>query len=529
MNQSGAHVQSPAINPEPLSRASSGTNSRLSNCGFVLLLSGLCGFLFLYRLGERDLWSSHEGRAAQDAQMILAEKDWGLPRLFDQQLELQKPPLYYWLVALAALSRGGQVDSWAVRLPAAVAAIAGIFGLYFFCFRRRRPLAGFIAALVLATAIHYTWLGRTGRIDMPLTLAITVSLGGFYLGRCSQREHKKRTWGWFLLSYLAVAFAVLLKGPIGIVLPGSVVIVYLLMEGDLPAPWRIGAVSQKFYQFGLWWGIPLVAGLTVPWFVWANLQTHGSLFDKFFWYHNVERAFGGSGGLRAHPWYLYGPYLATNMLPWTPLLPVAVWYLWRRRDAWIDTEAKFGLAWLLTMAGVLSLFRFKRADYLLPAMPGAALFLGCVAERWYQSSLHRRRLSVGLATVLAGCLIGWWVYLDVLLPGKEPAREYKRFAAEIRRHAPAPALVLFFRAEAHALAFHVGYPINTFLEWENLDIWAGRPGNHFIVMPAECAAEWPRHVTSGRLEEVLRSTDLEGAGRRERPLVLMRTCPGTTP
>ena len=68
----------------------------------MLGLLAVCGFLFFYQLANRDLWSSHEGRAAQDAQTILEDGDWGLPRLFDRKIELQKPPLYYWLVALAA-------------------------------------------------------------------------------------------------------------------------------------------------------------------------------------------------------------------------------------------------------------------------------------------------------------------------------------------------------------------------------------------------------------------------------------------
>ena len=93
---------------------------------------------------------------------------------------------------------------------------------------------------------------------------------------------------------------------------------------------------------------------------------------------------------------------------------------------------------------------------------------------------------------------------------------------------PAPCLVFFFRAEAHLHANHIGPPINTFLEWENLDIWAGRPGHHYIIMPADCAAEWPRHVTSGSLEEVLRSSDLDGDVHRLRPLVLMRTHPSVS-
>src|SRR5438552_1392581 len=65
-----------------------------------VFLSLYCGFLFFVGLGDRDLLSSHEARAAQDAQTILSDGTWLLPRLFDGHIELQKPPLYYWLVAI---------------------------------------------------------------------------------------------------------------------------------------------------------------------------------------------------------------------------------------------------------------------------------------------------------------------------------------------------------------------------------------------------------------------------------------------
>src|SRR5690349_24662896 len=56
---------------------------------YLLLILLLCWFLFFYGLADRDLWSSHEVRAAQDAQTILTDQQWGLPRLFDGTLELQ--------------------------------------------------------------------------------------------------------------------------------------------------------------------------------------------------------------------------------------------------------------------------------------------------------------------------------------------------------------------------------------------------------------------------------------------------------
>src|SRR5215467_9184390 len=89
----------------------------------ALCLIGLAYPLFFYGLGQRDLYSSHEGRAAQDAQSILNEGVWGLPHLFDLHPELQKPPLYYWLVAVLSRLGGHAVDETTVRLPAALSAL----------------------------------------------------------------------------------------------------------------------------------------------------------------------------------------------------------------------------------------------------------------------------------------------------------------------------------------------------------------------------------------------------------------------
>jgi 4-amino-4-deoxy-L-arabinose transferase-like glycosyltransferase len=467
----------------------------------------LCGsFLFFYRLADRDLWSSHEARAAQDAQILLNEDRWGVPHLFDGQAELQKPPLYYWLVAAVARLRGMPVDAWAVRLPSALAALLGVLGGALLLAWCGRPLAGFVAGLVLATTTHYTWLAHVGRIDMPLTLAVSVALAAFYLVSRSSRA-------WSLPGYVAVAVAVLLKGPIGAVLPAVAWVSYCIVERRWPT-WRSS----------LWWGVPLVLVLTVPLYWHANAETHGDFFRVFFWRHNVERGFGdddGSGAMHSRPWWLYVASLGSDLLPWGLLLPVAVWYICRGGRWRQDAEARFGLVWLLSIVVLLSCLRFKRSDYLLPAYPGAALFLGCVAERWWQTTARPRRLAAAFAVVVSGCLVGWWVQLAVVLPRQEPERELRSFATEVRQRVPAAQGVLLFRTEAHALAFHLGPPLNTFLEWENLDIWAGRPGSHYIIMSPQSAAEWPQHVTSGRLVEVLRSTDL--CPSAERPLVLMRT------
>jgi 4-amino-4-deoxy-L-arabinose transferase-like glycosyltransferase len=510
-------------------------------------VTALCHLFFL-QLGARDLASSHEARAAQNAQTMLDSGRWHLPRLFDGQVEMQKPPLYYWLVALCGLVNGGAVDAWCVRLPAALSAAGCVLLLFWFGVLRGRPLAGFLAATMLATSLHFTALARTGRIDMPLAFTVSLSVVGAVQGFAQSQQHGGRAgWRWFLLMYLAVAAGLLLKGPIAVVLPG-VVLLGLAKRGQ--APFLCATATERhpkkrclspFRTLG--WGVPLVVLLTLPWFLHANAATGGQWFRVFFWHHNVDRGLGTDEQLRSYPLWFYGPQLLADLLPWSLLLPLAAWYLWRR--GWRgDAEARFGAVWLLAMGLLLSLMRFKRADYLLPAYPGAALLLGCAAEHWYRTR-PSRRLAAAFASVVLATTAGWLGYLFWAVPLIEETRTYRPFAALIRRHSTDK--VVFFRAEAHTLALHVGPPMRSLLEWENLDVWVARPQPAYIVLPPEYLAEAPKRLDRGVLEVVARSDTLAPPLHRhlaerapwlgkllrrlgdpafdshERPLVLVRT------
>jgi 4-amino-4-deoxy-L-arabinose transferase-like glycosyltransferase len=513
---------------------------RSPHCLAVLALLAVC-LLFFLHLGDRDLTSSHEARAGQNAQSMLNSGRWDLPRLFDGHVEMQKPPLYYWLVALLGVLNGGQVDAWCVRLPAALSALGCVLLVFWFGVLRGRPLGGFLAAAMLATSLHFTALARTGRIDMPLTLTVSLSVIAAVQGIERFRLRGGRAgWWWLLVAYLSVAAGVLLKGPIAVVLPGVVLLPVLV--GRRGAAHASPSPARLVDAYGLWWGIPLVLLLTLPWFLYANVQTNGEWFRVFFWYHNVERGLGTEEKLRSYPWWFYGPHLFGELLPWSLLLPVAGWYLWRHWRA--DPEARLGAVWLAAMLLLLSCMRFKRADYLLPAYPGAALLLGCTVEKWYRTR-PVRRLAVAFAPVVLVTVTCWLGYLLWAVPLIEETRTSRPFALVIRRHSADK--ILFFRTEAHPLALHVGQPLGSLLEWENLDVWAGKPKVTYVILPPECLDEWPQQLSSGVLEVVARSDDMAppldkhlaqrapwlaklqrqlgdlGFDHRERPLVLVRT------
>jgi 4-amino-4-deoxy-L-arabinose transferase-like glycosyltransferase len=482
--------------------------------------------LFFHRLADRDLWSSHEARAGMDAASVLDGQPF--PHLFDGRAEVQKPPLYYWLVAGIARLRGGEVDALAVRLPAAVAAFLTV-ALLGWQVERLRPGAGWLTALILASGIHFTWLARIARIDMPLTLTVTVSSLAFYLAtrpsnvsRAFQPDSADPKSGWkarptaLLFGYLAAALGVLFKGPIGLVLPAAVTAANLLLEGRWPAFWEVRAWRDLVRELGLVWGVPLVLVLTVSVFLWADVATNGRFLPEFVGHHNLGRGLGGDG-LRSHPWWLYGPFFLLYFLPWSPFVLLAL----PARHWRCDPLARFGLAWLLAVTAVLSCAHFKRDDYLLPAYPGAALFLGCVLDRWCREAA-RGQWVLRLVLVVAGVtVLGQWVRVEFLLPAEEPYRDYRAFGSLIRQRAPAPEEVIFFRTEAHALAFHVGRPQTVLVEWDQLRERLRSSSVAHVVTPPEWVEQCSRNLPGLRPDEVARNTDFN-AGKHERPLVLLR-------
>jgi 4-amino-4-deoxy-L-arabinose transferase-like glycosyltransferase len=496
--------------------------------GFLVLL-GICLSLYFHDLARTDLWSAHEARAAQNAQRMIDDDAWALPKLYDDQPEMQKPPAFYWMAAAVASLRDGVVDRWAVRLPAALAGMGTVLLVWWFLTERGRPLAGLIAGISLAVSIHFTSAARTGRIDMPLTFCITSAM--FLI--VARMHHQIR----IPLAGSILAFALLLKGPIGIVLPAAALTVWLAISA---IRWTL---DDDRAWFALGGSCLFGTALALPWFFWINDATNGDFLRSFFWHHNVERATGGST-LASHPWWYYGPRFVLDFLPSTPLLLWAMVAFVRRRTSnspepgaaddlprWrsdaargSDNEAALGLVWMATVIGLLSLAQFKRGDYLLPAYPGAALLIGCMGEKWYVAARARTQkiAAYGSALLVCACLAGWWWFHHYEEPRMEAARAQQAFAAHIRERAPAPQTILMFRAESHLLAYHLGRPIHTLVEWGELNERLAEPGTHWFVTRAEFVDECHAHISVRPVRVAARSEEFSST-KPLRPLVLMRT------
>jgi 4-amino-4-deoxy-L-arabinose transferase-like glycosyltransferase len=474
-------------------------NGRVGAVAAVALISG--GLLFT-RLDDRDLWSSHEARAAQNAIHFSDTGHWGVLRAFDGTPDLQKPPLYYWLVAGIAWLRGGPVDATAVRLPAAAA--GWLLTVLVSVVLLRRPVAALIAGLSLATACHFVAIARTARVDVPLALAVAVALVSL-----RARAHAATA---AAIAGVAIAGALLLKGPVSLAL--------ILAAGlSIWSVNRDALVGPKACFVAVAFGITLAA----PWFIAAILETNGEFVRVFFYRHNLQRAAGTADGLARHPVSFYLVRWMVDWLPWSPAVLAACWLTWRSGGWRSDSDLRFGAAWAAAMTVVLSLSQFKRADYLISAYAGVAIALGCAAERAYLALPMLQRDSarrIASATIVA--VVAAYVLIEAaFMPGWDRQRERRSAAGEVHRHVPPGAPIVLFRVEDHLLTLHLGKPIATVVEWENLAVWLRQRPRCWVIMPACEAEHWSARLPFATLHEVARLPDRTGRCR-PRDLVLLR-------
>src|SRR5207302_1781103 len=92
--------------------------------------------------------------------------------------------------------------------------------------RLYNPAAGLLAGVVLASAAMFAAAAHFANPDALLNACTILTLLTFWQGF-------SRGGGWFVPAGVSAGFAVLAKGPVGLVLPAAVVVLFLLWSRRL--------------------------------------------------------------------------------------------------------------------------------------------------------------------------------------------------------------------------------------------------------------------------------------------------------
>ena len=362
----------------------------------MLLILVLAVAIFCWKLGSTGLVDETPPLFAASGRAMAETGDWLTPRV-NGLPRFDKPPLVYWLMGLGyALPAGSVWDplgTWAARLPSALASVLTMLALGDTLLRysvrgdlfpRRTAIA---AALAFALSPLVLIWSRTAVSDSLLTGMLALSL--LCQWRCYASGSGRRWW----LAWIVLAFAVLTKGPVAVVLTGITLVLFALIRRDLSGLWT----SLRPLQ-----GLVITGLISLPWYA-AELLVEGQPFwDSFFGYHNLQRL---TSVVNDHlqPWWFFGPVLVVASFPFTPLLCFGLGRVIAdfaggaslQRIPARDSLCHFAGCWLLAVFLLFTAAATKLPSYWLPATPAAALLIALTA---LPPSLRQRK----------GLLIAWW-------------------------------------------------------------------------------------------------------------------------
>ncbi|MCX8116825.1 MAG: glycosyltransferase family 39 protein [Desulfobacterota bacterium] len=380
--------------------------------GQVGLLLALCFVLFFVNLGQWDLWNPDEPRYAQVAREMVHRGDWILMH-FNGERYGDKPPLFFWLIALSSFLWNG-FTSFSVRFPSAFFATLTVLLTFLLGRRLFSTRTGFISGLVLATSLEFAYLATRANIDATLTFFTTAAFFCFVKWHWemtppsqgergdpmgpSFRQNQREGEGSLLIFgfYIAMALATLTKGPVGFILPLLVSLAYLAVRRDWDGIKRMRLLP----------GMILFLLIVFAWYGPALLKGGKEYFNETILLHTVDRFAKGSSHIRPFYYYLYN--FPADFLPWIFFLPGALAHGLSTRKEGLKREFLFLLVWFAVIFLFFSLSKGKRGLYLLPLFPAVSLMVGKFWEDYISGSvrnLHPRWFTIPFH-ILLGLLLG---------------------------------------------------------------------------------------------------------------------------
>jgi 4-amino-4-deoxy-L-arabinose transferase-like glycosyltransferase len=297
-----------------------------------------------------------------------------------------KPPVHFWIIALLSYPFG-LYSIWPFVLQSLLSYLIMLlliqrFGLRLF----GDPLSAAAAPLIFATFLLAWGLAQTARMDMSFVLLLTVAI--LFVFRFLETSRFSQLY----IAALAIAVAILIKGPMAFVM----VAVLILLEW-----WRRGSIPG-----GRGWLLSLLIVLIGPllWLVPAIIATGADFAHEILVRQNVGRAVGS--WVHREPFWFYLARFPITYFPWSVAFLFALVAIFRREWSEADRNAlRFCVNWLLAVILPFSFLSGKLDIYMLPALIPAALIAGRflavpLEDRWSRFTVLGNRVVVVILGLL---------------------------------------------------------------------------------------------------------------------------------
>ena len=326
-------------------------NNHMLRIGALFLLTVLCyGFYNAYL----PITDPVESNYVLSAITMLKHNSWISPMIYDH-VWYDKPPLTYWALMITYKLFG--ISDFTSRIPNTLVAGASVALMYHIIYRiSKNTFASVLCAILLMSTLQFWYISHAIITDGFLLLFTLAIFGYSYLAFTNNDKSA------MVKAYIAAALAVITKGPIGIILPGLILLIYVCARYIVHRKDESYQLSKDIKLLFNPLGLLAFIAIASPWYI-AMYSIHGEQFiSGFLGLHNVDRAL-----ISEHPkfnvWYYYLLIVPLSLLPWTPVI---VYHL---KDLnWKDDFDLLGIIWFIVIVLFYSLVATKYLTYTLPAI-----------------------------------------------------------------------------------------------------------------------------------------------------------------
>ena len=236
-------------------------------------------------------------------------------QIFDQGKDyLDKPPLLFWLSSLSMYLLG--LNDFAFRLPSILMAILAIYSTYKFTLLYYSNEIAALAALVLASTQAMFLITHDVRTDTMLMAWVMLAIWQFAFWL------NNRKWSSLIIAFTAVAFGMMTKGPIALMVPIFSFAPHLIMHRNFKMLFRWE------YLLGIGIIIILLIPMDIGLYQQFDLHPEKVMYEKtgtsglrfFYWTQSFGRITGESVWHENDDFFFLFQNLLWGFLPWTLFL-----------------------------------------------------------------------------------------------------------------------------------------------------------------------------------------------------------------
>lgn len=371
----------------------------------VLLLIVICFFTFFIhnKVVYPDIM---ESRNLITAREMVEYNNWLVPTM-NGTLRLEKPPLPTWVAGVIEWAAPDNIVLQ--RTAAGLMATLLVFFMYFLGVRMtRKPLYGFVSALVLCTSFNIILMGRTATWDIYCHSFMLGAIYFFFRAFESEGAH----WRDFLLAGVFMGLSFLGKGPVSF---------YALLLPFLLCYFPVYRPSLKGKALPLAAMVLLCLAISLWWPVYLYLYHR----DMAMFVAAKESAAWLERNVR--PWYYYWKFFLESGIWSLFLITALIWPYWKRKTA-LKKEYLLTVSWTFAILILLSFLPEKKTRYLLPILIPSAMVVAHVIFYWHEKLAATKfltgwdkvffKVNTFLIASIVCCLpVGLYVYRFMLTGG----------------------------------------------------------------------------------------------------------------